>query len=30
MGLKANEVEFDGETISENDNPEHKHAFCLI
>ena len=23
MGLKANEVEFDGETISENDNPEH-------
>ena len=23
MGLKENEVEFDGETISENDNPEH-------
>lgn len=23
MGLKANEVDFDGETISENDNPEH-------
>lgn len=23
MGLKVNEVDFDGETISENDNPEH-------
>ncbi len=23
MGLKSNEVDFDGETISENDNPEH-------
>ena len=23
MGLKSGEVDFDGETISENDNPEH-------